>query len=407
MTIRIAIAAIAAALIASCTGSGENCQDNYFCQASQELEKNGLLTETSAALLSKMADLQPALRSWEQEELSQHIDASQHRRFIKEEVVSNIERVLSYKWSQKMRHIYRRDSLQRIHLKSIYGKLSDQNLWDSAFVEDCYWGKSEYMVVLIPQVHEVNNTPEEHLIVNPVQRNILKIMRRLRRYGASAFLYEGIPFKEISRELPTKTPLDSIAKYFSKKIEIQFETDFPDVLSYGMEDKELHSKADSLRSYYWTMETFSKQHNAEFPMDYAEFRQMFAQHTQNCVEKKDDVNLIWLNAEIMDSLVDNLITSEAVTELQMFENAKQKVFNEMLELMLNMRNRSFVNNMERLQEASGDRFIVMKAGTSHFAEVDLIKEYDNFSLVTVQEILMEKGISYIYLVPYYVWHYNL
>ena len=75
--------------------------------------------------------------------------------------------------------------------------------------------------------------------------------------------------------------------------------------------------------------------------------------------------------------------------------------------MLNERNRTFVNNTERLQKLTGERFLVMKAGTSHFDEVDLLKEYKDFDLLKVQDILRQRKISYVYLVPYYVWHYNL
>ncbi len=395
------------AVQASCTMlPREDCDEAFFCSLRIRLADSSMLTDTLSSQLDQLESENAGLLKWEQDELLQHIDASLMPRYSHNEKIYNVEKVLQHKLNLIQNYSLRKDSLQRLPLKSIFHTLSSDSEWDSAFVEDTYWGTSSYMVVLLPQVHEVNNTAEEQSVVNPIQRNIIDIQNRLYNLGARTFLYEGIPFKELSRDLPTKTPLDSIAKYYSKKAEIDFETAHPEVLSYGIETKAIHQMADSIRSYYWALETYFKSHSSGFPYEYKFFQQTMQIHIDSCISS-NDVNLRRLKVDLFDSLVHANFPEGSFITTAKYVEVKSAVFNELLEVMLNERNRAFVNNTERLQNLTGERFLVMKAGTSHFDKVDMLKEYQDFDLLTVQEILRQRKISYIYLVPYYVWHYNL
>ena len=395
------------AVQASCTMlSTEDCHDAFFCNLRQRLSDSTLMTDSICSFISKLSQSEVPLQVWEKEELSQHIDASILPRYSRSERIKNIETVLGYKLRQRKFYLLRQDSIQRISLSCIYNSLSNGCNIDSAFVEDCYWGKSSYMVVLLPQIHEVNNTADEQSIVEPVQKNITDIQKCLYSLGARTFLYEGIPFKELSRSLPTKMPLDSIAKYFSKKAEIDFETEHPEVLSYGIETKSVHLRADSIRSYYWALETYYTRYAQCFPCGMKLFRQTMQSHIDSCLSVQD-VNLRMLNVTYFDSLVRVKFPDGKIVTADKYKEVKDSVFHEMLEVMLNERNRAFVDNVARLQSFTGERFLVIKAGTSHFSAVDLLKDNQDFDLNTVQEILRQRQISYVYLVPYYVWHYNL
>lgn len=395
------------AVQASCTMlPQEDCAEAFFCSLRQRLADSSLLTDSISQYLNTLEALGHDLQDWEHEELLLHVDASLMPRYGRDKRIGNIISVLSTKIGHISYYKTRRDSLQRLALNEIFATLTNYREWDSAFVEDSYWGTSNYMIVLLPQVHELNNTAEEQSVVKPIQRNIIDIQNHLYRLGARTFLYEGMPFKEISRSLPTKLPLDSIAKYFSKKAEIDFETEYPEVLSYGIETRAVHQMADSLRSYYWAMETYYKQYSSGFPYGYAQFRQTTKVHIDSCLGLRD-VNFGKLRASVFDSLLDAKFHQDSLIIGAKYEEVKNVVFHEMLEVMLNERNRTFVNNTERLQKLTGERFLVMKAGTSHFDEADLLKEYKDFDLLKVQDILRQRKISYVYLVPYYVWHYNL
>jgi len=393
--------------LASCTvPEKRSSAEAFFVELREQLRDSGFLTQSADTAIAYLESYIPAMKTWEKQEIRQHVVACMSDRYSREEQKNNIERTLIYKAHLKKYYLDRKDSLQRLYLKEIYLRLCNQNFWDSAFVEDCFWGNSDYMVVLLPQVHEVNNTEEELKIVEPVQRNISSIQKKLFGEGANAFLYEGIPFKEISRSIPTKIPLDTIAKYFSKKSEINFETNYPQVLSYGIEEKKIHQDADSIRSYYWALETFYEKHEALFPVDHKLFRQSLVSHVDSCL-LVNDMNLRRLKKEYFEELVlSQFDCSDHISDSH-FLQIKDTIFHQLLEVMLNERNKAFVNNTEKLQCLTGERFLVMKAGTSHFDEVDRLKDYNDFDLLTVQEILQRRKISYIYLVPYYVYHYNL
>lgn len=395
------------AVQASCTLlPEEQCHEAFFCSLRKRLADSTLLTDTVNRYIDDLETSSFPLQEWEHQELIQHIEASILPRYSHIEQIATIQTVLHYKLQQRQRYFQRKDSIQRISLSCIYNSLSSGCRLDSAFVEDAYWGTSPFMVVLLPQIHEVNNTIDEQLIVQPVQKNITDIQKCLYSLGARTFLYEGIPFKEISRSLPTKMPLDSIAKYFSKKAEIDFETQHPEVLSYGIENKSVHQCADSIRSYYWALETFYNRYANSFPCEYKFFHQTMQVHIDSCMSAKD-VNLRLLRIAQFDSLISIKFPSGSEVTEAKFKAVKDTVFHEMLEVMLNERNRTFVDNVIHLQSLTGERFLVLKAGTSHFDEVDMLKNYKGFDLKTVQEILRDRQISYVYLVPYYVWHYNL
>ena len=395
------------AVQASCTLLPDGqCHEAFFCDLRQRLADSTLLTDSASIYIDELANNDVALQAWEQQELTQHIEASILPRYSHAEQMTNVETVLRYKLVQRRYYFMRQDSIQRISLSVIYNSLSNGCNIDSSFVEDSYWGTSSYMVVLLPQIHEVNNTADEQSIVEPVQKNIIDIQNCLYSLGARTFLYEGIPFKEISRSLPTKMPLDSIAKYFSKKAEVDFETKHPQVLSYGIETKSVHHRADSIRSYYWALETYYNRYAKGFPYEYKLFHQTMQSHIDSCL-MVNDANLRMLKINYFDSLVKVKFPEATLVTAAKYKEVKDSVFHEMLEVMLNERNRTFVDNIEHLQSFTGERFLVLKAGTSHFDEVDLLKDYNGFDLKTVQEILRERHISYVYLVPYYVWHYNL
>lgn len=336
-------------------------------------------------------------------ELRKHLSAAVHERFSAEEQEKNILSILDYKVGNELVEYLEREKYSKEELSEKFEKLSGKAFWENAFVEDRYVGNSDFFVVLIPQIHEVNITEEELLTVIPVQDNILEMQEKLLKNGAQLFVYEGMTLKEMAKELPTKLSRDSIYRYYSKKLECEFENSNPEVISYGIETKSVHVNTDTLRSVYWFYKTLLDKYEKKFPIDWWQLTEVRKEYFMEC-KSSYDVNFRFLSEKNYETLH---FASEGKISATQFKTRFDSLGNILLDRMLNERNNEFVKNIETVYSATGKQIIVLKAGTSHFERLDVLSDYPDFELITIQDILKKKKISYIYLVPYYVWHFNL
>jgi len=288
--------------------------------------------------------------------------------------------------------------IKEISQSKLDSTLYNEEFWKGiATISDYYKGDRNITVVLIGQKHAFYNTEKENSVIIDIQNNILDIQELLYNSGARVFGYEGSSFKEKSGAIATNIPIEKLTELYEKKCEIDFEQKYPDIYSYGIEDLQLHKKADSLYSFTYLIDNYYSSDSTIFPLSNQEFNKQIRKYVQDVFVENSNATLLLDTNRLIDTISDFMSKKDSIG-IKEIKALQQKLAIDANETIINERNINFFEKAEALVNITREPLIVFKIGVNHF-QTHPYYENIGLKLKSLQEILKENHISYVYIMP--------
>lgn len=328
-------------------------------------------------------------------EIKSHIIASLNDRFSSTQKNNNLINLINFKLNLEVNE-YNKPVRQ-------LSEMNQYNYYDSLFwkgqaqLKDSHKGSSNYLIILIGQKHAFYRTPKENEVVKNIQDNIYNIKELLYKNGVRLFSYEGTTLKQRNKEITTVIPNDKIIEVYEKKIEYDFEQKYSDIYSYGIEDISLHRKSSILLNYIFILHKYLNNFPNTFPIKSKDLSEQITSFIENNYDLVNSHNLD-LDVQIFIDSLNNYFKNTVLIDSVEYKKFADKIEVDANNIMINARNEKFAENAEKLFLFTKEPIITMKIGVSHFENHPYFDSI-GFELNSLQSILKEKDVSYVYVLP--------
>lgn len=360
-------------------------------------EVNYCIPDTVINCIETWKDKNTAINFYPEEynEINIHLWAALNPRFTKEQKQENLIKYINYKFQVEELETKKPES--KIN-KNIVDKLFNDYYWNGiATIEDKYLGSDQLLVILIGQKHAFYHTEKENAMIKNIQDNIIEIQEKLYNNGVRVFGYEGGTFKEKGQNFPTNLPYNKIIELYEKKCEVDFKNNHLDIYSYGIENVELHKKADSLFTLSFIIDQFFYKDTTIFPIKKEELHKKICYYIEYNQEEYLLRNLKIDNKRLLDTAKSFFKYSNTIS-LKEFNDFRKKIALDANKVIINERNHNFTQNIITLNKITKEPYIALKIGLNHLQPHPFFEEL-GLKLESLQSSLKKENISYLYLMP--------